>query len=166
MKEINISEYENIDKSKQHSLMNTIEIIDGENNFPIPLIKQQSFCEYQIYLQHVKHVKTSKTIKNSHGNEIQNQLEDIFKEDTSSMSFKKAIETSKNESLMSRKFFVESLNYGIRSFVDEIWLKDDEIVIINDAQTCVQSPTKTTLQSSNFLPSGKCSNIVIKSPIS
>ena len=134
MKEINISEYENIDETKQHSLMNTIEIIEGKNNFPISLIKKQSFCEYQIYLQYVKHIKTSKAIKNSHGSEIQNQLEDIFKEDADSISFKKAIETSKNESLMSRKFFVESSNYGIRGFVDEIWLKDDEIVIINDAQ--------------------------------
>ena len=66
------------------------------------------------------------------GSKIHNELEDIFKQASTPTSFENAVETSKTNAIMSRECFVVAPNYGIRGYIDEIWMKPDEIVIIDD----------------------------------
>ena len=42
------------------------------------------------------------------------------------------LESSKTGELLSREFPVVSANYGIRGFIDEIWMTPDEFIIIDD----------------------------------
>ena len=142
MIEKNISEYGNDYEIKNHPSMENIEIIEGKINFPISMLKQQGFCEYQIYLQYEKNIKTPKS-ETSHGMEIKNQLKDIFKNDTPTITFEDAVQSSKEKPLMSRDFYVISPKYGIRGNIDEIWMKKDEIVLINEEQG--RTPYKSTM---------------------
>ena len=68
----------------------------------------------------------------THGSQVHKELENIFKEASEPSSFEDAIEASKENASMSREVFVVSPNYGIRGYIDEIWMKPDEIVIIDD----------------------------------
>jgi CRISPR/Cas system-associated exonuclease Cas4 (RecB family) len=77
----------------------------------------------------------------THGSQIHHQLEDIFKQDATPAKFEDAVEASKTEASMSREVTVISPEYGIRGDIDEIWMKPDEIVIIDD------KPGRTPYQS-------------------
>ena len=66
------------------------------------------------------------------GSKIHNELEEIFKQTSTPSSFEDAVETSKTNSSMSRECFVISAEHGINGYIDEIWMKPDEIVIIDD----------------------------------
>ena len=66
------------------------------------------------------------------GSKIHNELEEIFKQTSTPSSFEDAVETSKTEASMSRECFVISAEHGINGYIDEIWMKPDEIVIIDD----------------------------------
>ena len=142
MIEKNVIEFEKDCEIKHHSSVNNVQIIDGKLNFPIDMLKQEGFCEYQIYLKHVKNIETSKN-KIPHGIEIKNQLEDIFKKDSDEITLKDAVKSSKTQALMARNFFVMSNQYGIRGYVDEIWMKEDEIILINEAQG--RTPYESTM---------------------
>ena len=63
------------------------------------------------------------------GTRIHNQLEEEFQKDAISTTIDEIIETSQTEEVLSREFFVMSKEYGIRGFIDEIWLGPDSIVI-------------------------------------
>ena len=132
MKQKNIVEYEKKYETKIHPSIKGVEIIEGKNNFPISWLNQQGYCEYQIYLEYVKGIKTQPTPAMTQGSKIHEQLEDIFKQASTPTSFEKAVETSKKEASMSREVFVISPDYGINGYIDEIWMKPDEIVIIDD----------------------------------
>lgn len=141
MEQKNITEYEREYESKPHPSIKGLEIIEGKSNFPISWLNQQGYCEYQLYLQYMKGIETPATPEMTHGSDIHNQLEDIFKQDSTPTSFEKAVEESKETASMSRECFVVSPEYGIRGYIDEIWMKPDEIVIIDD------KPGRTPYQS-------------------
>ena len=141
MEQKNITEYEREYESKPHPSIKGLEIIEGKSNFPISWLNQQGYCEYQLYLQYMKGIETPATPEMTHGSDIHNQLEDIFKQDSTPTSFENAVEESKETASMSRECFVVSPEYGIRGYIDEIWMKPDEIVIIDD------KPGRTPYQS-------------------
>ena len=128
----NINEYEREYDIKDHPSIKGLQIIEDKINFPISWLNQQGYCEYQLYLQYMKGVKTQPTAAMTHGSQIPQQLEDIFKQDSTPTSFEDAVEASKTEASMSREVSVISPKYGIRGDIDEIWMKPDEIVIIDD----------------------------------
>ena len=132
MKQKNIIEYEKKYEIKKHPSIKGIEIIKGKNNFPINWLNQQEYCEYQIYLEHIKCIKTQTTPSITQGSKIHEQLDDIFKQASTPISFENAVESSKKEASMSREVFVISPDYGIRGHIDEIWMKPDEIMVIKD----------------------------------
>ena len=66
------------------------------------------------------------------GTAVHNRLEKEFKKDAEVMSLDEIISTSKETEVLSREFFVMSSKYGIRGFIDEIWLTPDGIMIIDD----------------------------------
>lgn len=132
MEQKNIVSYEKEYKSKHHPSIKGLQIIEGKNNFPISWLNQQGYCEYQLYLEYVKGIETQPTHAMTHGSQVHKELENIFKEASEPSSFEDAIEASKENASMSREVFVVSPNYGIRGYIDEIWMKPDEIVIIDD----------------------------------
>ena len=117
---------------ENHPTIKGIQIIDGKNNFPISWLNQQGYCEYQIYLQYMKGIETSPTQAMLKGTEVHNQLEEKFGETATPATFDEVVEMSKTEATITRECFVLSQEYGIRGFIDEIWMMPDEIVIIDD----------------------------------
>ena len=89
----------------------------------------------------MKGIETAPTSAMTHGSEIHNQLENIFKQDATPATFEETVELSKSEASMSRECFVISPSYGIRGYIDEIWMTPEEIVIIDD------KPGRTPYQS-------------------
>ena len=141
MQQKNIIGYYKEYDTKKHPTIEGLQIIEGKNNFPISWLNKQGYCEYQLYLEHMKGIKTPATAEMTHGSEIHQQLEDIFKRDSTPSTFEDALEASKKDASMSRECFVVAPKYGIRGFIDEIWMKPDEIVIIDD------KPGRTPYQS-------------------
>lgn len=117
---------------KKHPSIESIQIINGKNNFPISWLNQQGYCEYQIYLQYMKGIKTQPTRAMLKGTDVHSQLEEEFLKDAEEATFNEVLESSKKEATISRECFVISTDYGIRGFIDEIWMTPTEIVIIDD----------------------------------
>ena len=117
---------------KKHPSIESIQIIEGKNNFPISWLNQQGYCEYQIYLQYMKGIKTPQTKAMLKGTEVHNQLEEEFLESAEPATFDEVVEISKEKSTITRECFVISPDDGIRGFIDEIWMTPTEIVIIDD----------------------------------
>lgn len=117
---------------KWHPQIKGVQIIDGKNNFPISWLNQQGYCEYQIYLQYLKGIKVGQTRAMKEGSREHEDLEDKFKETAKPTTFDEAIKTSKEEASLTREMFVISPKYGIRGYIDEIWMTPDEFIIIDD----------------------------------
>ena len=117
---------------KKHPSIESIQIIEGKNNFPISWLNQQGYCEYQIYLQYMKGIKTPQTHAMKEGTDEHNKLEEKFLESATPATFEEVVEISKKEATVTRECFVISAEDGIRGFIDEIWMTPDEIVIIDD----------------------------------
>ena len=141
MQQKNINEYEKEYDIKDHPSIKGVKIIEGKNNFPISWLNQQGYCEYQLYLEYMKGIETRPTAAMTHGSQIHHELEEIFKQDATPAKFEDAVEASKTEASMSREVNIISPEYGIRGDIDEIWMKPDEIVIIDD------KPGRTPYQS-------------------
>ena len=141
MEQKNITGFEREYEIKEHPSIKGLKIIEGKNNFPISWLNQQGYCEYQLYLEYMKGIETEDTRAMTHGSEIHHQLEEIFKQDATPATFEEAVEASKSEASMSRECFVIAPDYGIRGFIDEIWMTPEEIVIIDD------KPGRTPYQS-------------------
>ena len=142
MEQKNITGYEKEYDTKSHPSIEGIQIIEGKNNFPISWLNKQGYCEYQLYLEHMKGIKTQPTSAMTQGTKMHKQLEDIFKKDATPSTFEEAVENSKENAIMSRECFVVAPEFGIRGYIDEIWMKPDEIVIIDD------KPGRTPYESS------------------
>ena len=59
-------------------------------------------------------------------------LEDKFKVGAEPATFDEMLETSKTAEILSRELPVISKHYGIRGFIDEVWMTPDEFIIIDD----------------------------------
>ena len=132
MQQKNITGYEKEYETKVHPSIKGVQIIEGKNNFPISWLNQQGYCEYQLYLEYMKGIKTQPTKAMTYGTQIHKELEDIFKQDSTPSTFEDTVEDSKTDAIMSRECYVVAPDYGIRGYIDEIWMKPDEIVIIDD----------------------------------
>ncbi|MBR6993057.1 MAG: Dna2/Cas4 domain-containing protein [Methanobrevibacter sp.] len=141
MEQKNIIGYSKEYEIKDHPSVEGLKIIEGKSNFPISWLNKQGYCEYQLYLEHMKGIKTQATPEMTHGIQIHKELENIFKESSTPSTFEDAVEASKKEASMSRECFVIAPDYGIRGYIDEIWMTPDEIVIIDD------KPGRTPYQS-------------------
>lgn len=141
MEQKNITRYEKEYEIKWHPDIKGVQIIEGKNNFPISWLNKQGYCEYQLYLEYMKGIETARTAEMKHGSNIHEQLENAFKQDATPATFEEVVEMSKTEATITRECEVISPKYGVRGFIDEIWMKPDEIVIIDD------KPGRTPYQS-------------------
>jgi CRISPR-associated exonuclease Cas4 len=118
--------------SISHPTVSEVKIIENRNNFPISWLNKQGYCEYGIFLENVRQVKTAPTKAMIKGVNEHLILEEKFKEEAVPATFDEMMESSKTAEVLSREFPVISSNYGIRGFIDEIWMTPDEFVIIDD----------------------------------
>ena len=104
-----------------------------ENKVPISLLHTQAFCEYQIYIEHVKRVETEPTPAMRLGRKIHRLLDNEHKKRADvELSVTDALEKSEEEkvTLISREVPVTSgFLYGV---IDEIWLMPNQILVIDD----------------------------------
>lgn len=117
---------------RKHPTINQVKIIDNQTNFPISWLNTQGYCEYSIYLENFQHIKVGANKAMVTGTKVHNNLEKEFKKDAISASLDDIIEISQEQEVLSREFFVISTKYGIRGYIDEIWLTPESIVIIDD----------------------------------
>lgn len=117
---------------KKHPYIKGLQIIEGKNNFPISWLNQQGYCEYSLYLQYFKGIEVGQTKDMALGSEVHEKLELKFKEKATPASFNEVVNLSKEEATISREVFVISPKYGIRGFIDEIWMMPDSFLIIDD----------------------------------
>lgn len=115
-----------------HPSISGVKIIENKNNFPISWLNTQGYCEYSIFLENVQKIKAAPTSAMIQGSREHSVLEAKFKEDAEPATFHEMLETSKTAELLSRELPVISATYGIRGFIDEVWMTPDEFVIIDD----------------------------------
>ncbi|OEC86474.1 MULTISPECIES: CRISPR-associated protein Cas4 [Methanobacterium] len=115
-----------------HPTVSQVKIIENKTNFPISWLNKQGYCEYGIFLENVRQIKTAPTAAMVKGVKEHAVLEENFKEEAVPATFDEMLESSKTGELLSREFPVVSANYGIRGFIDEIWMTPDEFIIIDD----------------------------------
>ena len=60
------------------------------------------------------------------------RLEEDFKKDAKPATFEEMLETSKTTEILSRELPVLSVHYGVRGYIDEVWMTPDEFIIIDD----------------------------------
>jgi CRISPR-associated exonuclease Cas4 len=118
--------------SIKHPTISQVKIIEDKNNFPISWLNKQGFCEYGIYLENVKGVEVKPTKSMLQGTKVHATLEANFKEEAEPTTFDDMLETSKTGEILSRELPVISKHYGIRGFIDEVWMTPDEFIIIDD----------------------------------
>ena len=118
--------------STPHPTISQVKIIADKNNFPISWLNKQGFCEYGIYLENVKGIEVKPTISMMQGTKEHAILEDKFKVGAEPATFDEMLETSKTGEILSRELPVISKHYGIRGFIDEVWMTPDEFIIIDD----------------------------------
>ncbi len=115
-----------------HPTISQVKIIANKNNFPISWLNKQGFCEYGIYLENVKGIEVKPTKSMVQGTKEHTILEEKFKDGAEPATFDEMLETSKTGEIFSRELPVISKHYGIRGFIDEVWMTPDEFIIIDD----------------------------------
>lgn len=141
MKNKLINNFENSYKKEKHPKIKGIQIIEDKNNFPISWLNQQGYCEYSLYLEYFKGIETGPTKAMTTGTTEHQKLEDKFKESAVITTFDEVLKSSKEEIAISREMFVISPKYGIRGFIDEIWMTPDEFIIIDDKPGAIAYPS-------------------------
>jgi CRISPR-associated exonuclease Cas4 len=117
---------------EEHPTIKGLRIIEGKNNFSISWLNKMGYCEYQLYLEHLKGIITPPTPEMKKGTKVHQKLEDNFKKTATPATLDEMIQLSETEEILSREMFVISKNYGIRGFIDEIWMTPEHYVIIDD----------------------------------
>lgn len=124
-----------------HPSISGVKIVENKNNFPISWLNTQGYCEYSIFLENVRKIRTEPTkamIRGSHEHSI---LEEKFLEEAEPATFDEMLETSKTAEILSRELPVISPSYGIRGFIDEVWMTPDEFIIIDDKPGTIAYPS-------------------------
>jgi CRISPR-associated protein Cas4 len=118
--------------SQMHPQISQVKIIGGCNNFPISWLNKQGYCEYGIYLENVKGVEVKPNAAMIKGTMVHSKLEMDFREEAEPATIDEMLETSKTVEILSREIPVMSVRYGIRGFIDEVWMTPEEFIIIDD----------------------------------
>lgn len=119
-------------KGTPHPSISQVRVVENQNNFPISWLNKQAYCEYGIYLENVKGVMAKPTKAMMEGTKGHTDLETEFKKGAEPATFQEMLETSMTAEIFSRELPVESARYGIRGFIDEVWMTPDEFIIIDD----------------------------------
>jgi CRISPR/Cas system-associated exonuclease Cas4 (RecB family) len=119
-------------KSFPHPKITGVKIIENRNNFPISWLNKQAYCEYTIYIENFKGIEVPATKEMDRGKKEHFSLESEFKKKAVPTTFEEMLETSKEAEIYSRELPVISHNFGIRGFIDEVWMTPEDFIIIDD----------------------------------
>ena len=97
---------------------------------PIHWLNDHEFCEYKIFLEHVKGIEVEPTPAMVEGTEEHARLEAEFQEAAETMGLDEALELSKTTPVLSREYPVMSAEFGICGRIDELRFTPDEFVVI------------------------------------
>jgi len=103
-----------------------------EQMIPISRLQQLGYCEYSVFLKHVKKVDVEPTEQMILGKEVHEQLYLEFLVDAKPSSIKRMIKKSRKTELLSREFSVVSERFGIVGNIDEVVMSPESFVIIDD----------------------------------
>lgn len=121
-----------IEKPIPHPKISQIKIVEGRNVFPISWLNTQDYCEYQILIENIIKIKVEPTKKMIEGTKEHERLESEFLEKAKPSTFIGMLKESKTKYVLSRELRVLNLKYGIRGLIDEIHLRPNEFIIIDD----------------------------------
>ena len=115
-----------------HPTIKGVQIINNKNNFNISWLNQMAYCEQQLKIQYLQGIETKRTAQMKQGSSEHKKLEDEFLKTAKTAPLEEIINISYKQKTISREMFVLSEKYGIRGFIDEIWVMPDKILIIDD----------------------------------
>ncbi len=106
--------------------------VRGAALFPISWLHTQEFCEYQIFLEHVRGIKVTPTRSLTEGKQEHQRLYDNFKKVAVPTTFEEMLAESEKVRVISREFKVFDTRHGIYGRIDEVLLTPDGLVVIDD----------------------------------
>ena len=115
-----------------HPLISEVKIVEGRNLFPISWLHQQSYCEYQIFLEKMDGIKVEPTKEMIQGKIEHKRMELEHIKDSEPATTEEMIKNSEIINIQCREFPVISLKYGIYGKIDEIRLSPNGFVMIDD----------------------------------
>lgn len=121
-----------LEKPIPHPQISEVKLVGDLDIFPISWLHKQEYCEYQIFLENMKGIKIEPTKAMIEGKQEHERLEIEFIEKAVPSTFAEMIAQSKAMTVVSREFHVVSLQYGIYGLIDEVNLKPNEFVVIDD----------------------------------
>ena len=104
-----------------------------DEKIPIHWLHSQAYCEYQIYLEHVKGIEIEPTSEMQEGKEIHAILEEEHKKKTEfKLTIEEAIKRAQDEGIILVGREVPVVGDVLWGFIDEIHFTPEYIVIIDD----------------------------------
>jgi CRISPR-associated exonuclease Cas4 len=100
--------------------------------FPISWFQKQDFCEYQIYLENIKGIRAAPTPAMAKGKEEHDRLYSEFAEKAIPVTLDQMLSESRTARLLSRELRVADVIHGLYGYIDEVWLRPDSFVVIDD----------------------------------
>ena len=100
--------------------------------FPIHWLDSHGYCEYQIFLQHIKGIQVEPTTAMVEGAKEHQRLEDEFLVKAVPGDFDKVLDTSRTIPIVSRELKVQSGAHGIYGSIDEVQFTPSAITVIDD----------------------------------
>lgn len=112
------------------------DIVAGRYKIPISMLNKQAYCEYQIFLEHVKGVTVAPTAAMQKGTEFHTAY-DLYHQQTATeeMSLEDALSKSKERKVTLVARDVEVENSALKGRIDEIEIGPAQITIIDDKPT-------------------------------
>ena len=93
----------------------------------------QNYCEYQLFLEHVKGVSVEATAAMTLGREEHQRLEDEFLAKAElDLTFAEAVEASRHSQISTRELYVEDSGLKLLGYIDELLLGPDGFTVIDD----------------------------------
>jgi CRISPR-associated exonuclease Cas4 len=99
---------------------------------PISWLQKQDYCEYQIYLENVRGIKTKPTQAMIEGKEEHEEMYQRFVEKAVPATPEQMLTESKTAKILSREFRISDELHGVFGYIDEVWMTPDTFVVIDD----------------------------------
>jgi CRISPR-associated exonuclease Cas4 len=100
--------------------------------FPISWLQKQDYCEYQIYLENIRGIKTKPTKAMIAGKDEHEEMYQRFVEKAVPATPEQMLVESKTEKVLSREFRITDEVHGVFGYIDEVWMSPDAFVVIDD----------------------------------
>ncbi len=100
--------------------------------FPISWLQKQDYCEYQIYLENIRGIKTKPTKAMIEGKGEHEEMYQRFAEKAVPATPEQMLAESRTANVLSREFRISDEVHGVFGYIDEVWMSPDSFVVIDD----------------------------------